>query len=117
MNIIIRIAEHAHKIFIDENVVNGLIVGGPGPTKENFLKEEYLDYRLQKNVISYNRLFLLWSEGIRELLEKVNEQDIITEYRLLEEKKLVKRFMSQVHSVGDSVYMVLLMLLAFLKMG
>jgi peptide chain release factor subunit 1 len=38
-------------------------------------------------------------------LDKVNEQGIISEYRLLEEKKLVKKFMSQVYSdEGLAVY-------------
>ena len=100
-----RIAEHAQKIFIDEHKISGLIIGGPGPTKENFLKEEYLDYRLQNNVLATIDISYSGSEGIRELLEKVNEQGIISEYRLLEEKKLVKKFMSQVYSdEGLSVY-------------
>ena len=100
-----RIAEHAQKIFIDENKINGLIVGGPGPTKENFLKEEYLDYRLQNNVLATIDSSYSGSEGIRELLEKVNEQGIVSEYRLLEEKKLVKKFMSLVYSdEGLAVY-------------
>ena len=93
-----RIADHAHKIFIDENVVDGVIIGGPGPTKENFLKEEYLDYRLQKNVIATIDCSYSGAEGIREILDKVNEQGILTEYRLMEEKKLIKRFMGEVHS-------------------
>ena len=100
-----RIAEHAQKIFIDENKISGLIVGGPGPTKENFLKEEYLDYRLQNNVLATLDSSYSGSEGVREILEKVNEQGIISEYRLLEEKKLVKKFMSQVYSdEGLAVY-------------
>ena len=100
-----RIADHAQKIFIDEYKVNGLIVGGPGPTKENFLKEEYLDYRLQNNVLATIDNSYSGSEGVRELLEKVNEQGIISDYRLLEEKKLVKKFMSQVYSDhGLAVY-------------
>ena len=100
-----RIAEHAQKIFIDENKIAGLIVGGPGPTKENFLKEEYLDYRLQNNVLATLDSSYSGSEGVREILEKVNEQGIISDYRLLEEKKLVKKFMSQVYSdEGLAVY-------------
>ena len=100
-----RIAGHAQKIFIDEHKISGLIIGGPGPTKENFLKEEYLDYRLQKNVLATIDSSYSGSEGIRELLEKINEQGIISEYRLLEEKKLVKKFMGQVYSYeGLSVY-------------
>jgi peptide chain release factor subunit 1 len=100
-----RIAEHAQKIFIDEYKVAGLIVGGPGPTKENFLKEEYLDYRLQNNVLAAIDSSYSGSEGVRELLEKVNEQGIIADYRLLQEKKLVKKFMGQVYSEhGLAVY-------------
>jgi len=100
-----RIANHAQKIFIDEYKINGLILGGPGPTKENFLKEEYLDYRLQNNVVATIDSSYSGSEGVRELLEKVNEQGIITEFRLLEEKKLVKKFMSQAYSdEGLAVY-------------
>jgi peptide chain release factor subunit 1 len=100
-----RIAEHAQKIFIDENKIAGLIVGGPGPTKENFLKEEYLDYRLQNNVLATLDSSYSGSEGVREILEKVNEQGIISDYRLLEEKKLVKKFMSQAYSdEGLAVY-------------
>ena len=100
-----RIAEHAQKIFIDEHNIAGLIVGGPGPTKENFLKEEYLDYRLQNNVLATIDSSYSGSEGVREILEKVNEQGIVSEYRLLEEKKLIKKFMSQVYSdAGLAVY-------------
>jgi peptide chain release factor subunit 1 len=100
-----RIADHAQKIFIDEYKINGLILGGPGPTKENFLKEEYLDYRLQNNVVATIDSSYSGREGVREILEKVNEQGIITEYRLLEEKKLIKKFMSQVYSnEGLAVY-------------
>src|SRR5574339_1256866 len=100
-----RVADYSQKIFIDEDPVKGIIVGGPGPTKENFLKEEYLDYRLQNNVLATIDSSYSGSEGVRELLEKVNEQGIISEYRLLEEKKLVKKFMSQVYSDhGLAVY-------------
>ena len=83
-----RVAEHAHTVFIDQFNVKGLIVAGPGPTKENFLKEEYLDYRLQKNVIITMDTSYSGSEGVREIRDKVNEQGVMTEHRLMEEKKL-----------------------------
>ena len=34
-----RVSEHVTRIFINDHHVDGIIVGGPGPTKENFLKE------------------------------------------------------------------------------
>ena len=78
--------------------MKGLIVAGPGPTKENFLKEEYLDYRLQKNVIITMDTSYSGSEGVREIIDKVNEQGVMTEYRLMEEKKIIKKFMGEVFS-------------------
>ena len=93
-----RVAEHAQKIFIDQFNVKGLIVGGPGPTKENFLKEEYLDYRLNRNIIVTMDTSYSGNEGVREIIDKVHEQGVLTEYRLMEEKRIVKKFMAEVLS-------------------
>ena len=93
-----RVADYAKKIFIDQYTIKGLIVGGPGPTKENFLKEEYLDYRLQDSIISTLDTSYSGDEGVREIINKAQSEGVLTEYRVVEEKKLVKKFMSEVHS-------------------
>lgn len=93
-----RVADYGQKIFIDEYNVKGIIIGGPGPTKDGFLKEEYLDYRLQNNVISVLDASYSGSEGVREIIDKVNEQGIMADYRLMEEKKIIKNFMSEVYT-------------------
>ena len=93
-----RVADYAQKIFIDQFNTKGLIVGGPGPTKDTFIREEYLDYRLQNSIISIVDTSYTGEEGVREIIDKVNEQGIMSEYRLMEEKKMVKKFMGEVHS-------------------
>jgi peptide chain release factor subunit 1 len=93
-----RVADYGKKIFIDEYNIKGLIIGGPGPTKDGFLKEEYLDYRLQNNVIAVLDSSYSGSEGVREIIDKVNEQGIMADYRLMEEKKIIKNFMSEVYT-------------------
>ena len=93
-----RVADYAQKIFIDEYPVKGVVIGGPGPTKDTFIREEYLDYRLQNNIISILDTSYTGDEGIREIIDKVNEQGIMSEFRSMEEKKLVKKFMSEVYS-------------------
>lgn len=93
-----RVADYGKKIFIDEYNVKGIIIGGPGPTKDGFLKEEYLDYRLQNNVIAVLDSSYSGSEGVREIIDKVNEQGIMADYRLMEEKKIIKNFMSEVYT-------------------
>jgi peptide chain release factor subunit 1 len=93
-----RIANYAQKIFIDQYTVKGLIVGGPGPTKETFVREEYLDYRLQNNIIATLDTSYSGDEGVREIIDKVNDQGIMSEFRSMEEKKIVKKFMGEVFS-------------------
>ena len=93
-----RVADHAKQVFIDQFNIRGLIVGGPGPTKENFLKEEYLDYRLQKSVIATLDTSYSGEEGVREILDKAQQDGILQEYRLMQEKQIMKKFMAEVHS-------------------
>ncbi|HEX2014742.1 MAG TPA: Vms1/Ankzf1 family peptidyl-tRNA hydrolase, partial [Nitrososphaera sp.] len=93
-----RVAAHAKQVFIEEYNVKGIIVGGPGPTKENFLKEEYLDYRLQKAVIAILDTSYSGDEGVREILDKARRENVLQEYRLMEEKQVMEKFMSEVHT-------------------
>lgn len=93
-----RVAEHAKQVFIDDYDVKGVIVGGPGPTKENFLREEYLDYRLQKSILATLDTSYSGEEGVRELIEKAQNEGILQEFRVMEEKQLVKKFMKEVHA-------------------
>ena len=93
-----RVADHVKQVFIDQYNVKGSIVGGPGPTKENFLKEEYLDYRLQNSIISTLDTSYSGEEGVRELIEKAQKEGILQEFRVMEEKLLIRKFMTEVHS-------------------
>ena len=69
------------ELSVDQYTVKGLILGGPGPTKETFLREEYLDYRLQNNVIATLDTSYSGDEGVREIIDKVNDQGIMAEFR------------------------------------
>jgi len=98
-----RIADHAKKIFLDDYAVQGVIIGGPGPTKSNFMKEEYLDYRLQNNVLAVLDTGYSGEEGVRETLER--SADILQGVRLMEEKRLVQNFLREVNkSQGLAIY-------------
>jgi len=93
-----RVSEHATRVFIDSNKVTALIVGGPGPTKDEFLKSGYLHYELQKKVVAVLDLGYSGREGVRELVEKAG--DILKDVRLVEEKRLVQKFLYEVNRQG-----------------
>ena len=98
-----RVGEHATRVFIDSNKVTGLLVGGPGPTKDEFLKGGYLHYELQKKVIAVLDLGYSGREGVRELVDK--GADVLKDVRLVEEKRLVQRFLAEVNrQAGLAVY-------------
>ena len=93
-----RVGEHATHVFLESNKVTGLIVGGPGPTKDQFLKEGYLHYELQKKVAAVLDLGYAGREGVRELVEKAG--DVLKDVRLIEEKRLVQKFLFEVNKQG-----------------
>jgi peptide chain release factor subunit 1 len=93
-----RVAEHATRVFIDNAKVTGMIVGGPGPTKEEFLKGGFLHYELQKKVVAVMDLGYSGREGVRELVEKAS--DVLKDVRLVEERKLVQKFLAEVNKQG-----------------
>ena len=93
-----RVGEHATRVFLESNKVTGLIVGGPGPTKDEFLKEGYLHYELQKKVVAVLDLGYSGREGVRELVEKAG--DVLKDVRLVEEKRFVQKFLFEVNKQG-----------------
>jgi peptide chain release factor subunit 1 len=100
-----RVARHINKALLEDHKVQGLIVGGPGGTKDDFLKGEYLDYRLRKMILAVLDTSYAGREGLRELVDKAS--DILQDVRLIEEKKLVTRFLKEVNSAdGLAVYSV-----------
>lgn len=88
-----RVADHAKSIFIDQYTIKSLIISGPGMTKEDFYKADYLDYRLKQMVIGLVDTGYAGEEGIRETLER--GEGLIENLRLVKEKRLIERFMME----------------------
>jgi len=68
-----RVADHATKTFLEDHKVTALIVGGPGPTKEDFSKGDYLHYELKNVLLSIVDTQSASREGVREVLDKSSE--------------------------------------------
>ena len=91
-----RIAQTTREYFIDIYPVKGLIISGPGPTKEDFINGNYLEYRLQNNIISTIDSSYSGAEGIREAFAK--SSDILGNFRMVEEKKLVEDLFREINT-------------------
>jgi peptide chain release factor 1 len=98
-----RLADHAKKTFIDQHPIKGLIVSGPGPTKDEFVKDGYLDYRLQNAIVGTLDTGYAGREGVRETVMK--SDTLLQSVRFMEEKKLIDSFFREVNSdSGLAIY-------------
>ena len=91
-----RVAEITKEYFIDIYPIKGLIISGPGPTKEEFINNNYLEYRLQDMILATIDASYSGSEGIREAFAKSGE--ILSDYRMVEEKKIVEELFKHINT-------------------
>ena len=91
-----RIAQITREYFIDIYPIKGLIISGPGPTKEEFVNDNYLEYRLQDMVISTIDASYSGAEGVREAFDK--SSDILSNFRLVEEKQIVEKLFREINN-------------------
>ena len=91
-----RVAETTREYFIDIYPIKGLVISGPGPTKEDFINGNYLEYRLQNMIVNTIDSSYSGAEGIREAFGK--SADILSDFRMVEEKKLVESLFREINS-------------------
>ena len=98
-----RVGNHANKIFLEIQGLKGIILGGPGPTKQDFESGEYLHYTLKKKILSIVDTAYTGEGGIEEVVEK--SADILREVRYAEEKRLIQSFLYELgHDTGLVTY-------------
>jgi peptide chain release factor subunit 1 len=74
--------------------LRGIFIGGPGPSKEKFVRDESLDYRLREKILDVVNLGYGGTEGIRALIEKV--KDKMEDVKYIQEKQVMQRFMKEI---------------------
>jgi peptide chain release factor subunit 1 len=98
-----RVGQHANKIFLSIDTLKGIILAGPGPTKYDFDKGEYLNYVLKNKIIDTIDTGYVEEQGVKEVVEKTPE--IMRRVRYIEEKKIMQQFLYEVgHETGMVTY-------------
>ncbi|HMK47741.1 MAG TPA: peptide chain release factor aRF-1 [Methanocella sp.] len=90
-----RIGDAANDIFlnIDRNDFQGVLIGGPTPTKEEFEKGEYLHHELQQKILGLYDIAYTDESGLNELMDSAG--DTLSGLEVIKEKKLMERFMRE----------------------
>ncbi|MEE8199119.1 MAG: peptide chain release factor aRF-1 [Thermoplasmata archaeon] len=90
----VKVGDLMTSAFLEIPELKGILLGGPGYTKEDFLKGDYLHHELKKIVLETFDIGYADESGLREMVEKAKET--LAEIDLMREKRLVQGFMEQV---------------------
>ena len=89
-----RISDTVNELFLSMEDLRGIFIGGPGQSKEKFVNDESLDYRLRDKILDIVDLGYGGTEGIRALIEKI--KDKIDDVKYIREKQVMQRFMKEI---------------------
>ncbi|NLD66381.1 MAG: peptide chain release factor aRF-1, partial [Crenarchaeota archaeon] len=98
-----RVARHVDEVLLPIDNLKGIILGGPGPTKYDFQKGEYINYQLSKKILAVIDTAYVEEQGVKEIVEKAPE--IMKKVRYIEEKEIMQKFLYEVgHDSGLITY-------------
>ena len=86
-----RIAQHMKEEFLENQTeIQGIIVGGPGHTKYDFVDGGYITDQLKRKIIGIKDLSYTGEFGLQELLAK--SEDILASEEVVKEKLIMQKF-------------------------
>ena len=93
-----RIGNAANEVFlaVDPKDFEGIFIGGPSPTKEEFESGGYLHHEMQKKVLGIFDVAYTDESGLYELFDKLG--DALSNVEVVQEKKFMERFLKELVS-------------------
>lgn len=85
-----RISEHAKELFFGRPRLNGLLIGGPGPGKEDWLKEGNLMTALRNKILAVKDLGYADEQGLELIVEA--SKDVLAKEAITKEKAILNKF-------------------------
>ncbi len=95
-----RIADEMKTIFFEMTKLKGILIGGPIPTKDEFIDGEYLATKLREKFIGKIDIGDSDESGLKELV--IKSQDILAGQEIIHEKKVLERFFE---TLGEKPYL------------
>ena len=93
-----HVGEHMDRYFV--NTVKGVIIGGPGPAKEDFVKMSPFNYQIK--VLGVVDTGYTDEYGVREVMSKAT--DILSQQAAIKERVVIERFIKEVVAGGLATY-------------
>jgi peptide chain release factor subunit 1 len=97
----VKCGEKVSEIFISEEDIKGIFVGGPGPTKKYFIEENYLHYSIQDKIVEIFDTGYTDEFGLRELVSKASET--MMDLEIAKQKTAMKQFLKEITKTEKSL--------------
>ena len=85
-----RVAEHMKEYFWGNKKLKGFLIGGPIPTKDEFLEQGQLVTALKEKVIAVKDIGGTGMHGLQELVERC--QDVLSEQEITKQRQILDEF-------------------------
>jgi len=95
-----KVGEVASDFLLQENV-QGLLIGGPGATKDYFAEKDFLDYRLKEKIVDTFDTGYTNEFGLTELMQ--NAEEALKDLDIMKEKELMMRFLREITKPAKSL--------------
>jgi peptide chain release factor subunit 1 len=94
-----EVAEMANDLFVPErHDLDGILVGGPSPTKDEFLDGDYLHHELGDLVVGKFDVAYTDESGLYDLVDAA--QDVLADQEVMKDKAQMEEFFENLHT-GD----------------
>jgi len=89
-----RVGDMMTDVFLHTENLKGIIVGGPGPTKEDFLKGNYLHHDIRDKILTTVDTGYTGHEGVKELVNR--SRSFLEKVRYMQERQAVQEFLKHI---------------------
>ncbi|MHC3438123.1 peptide chain release factor aRF-1 [Natrialbaceae archaeon A-gly3] len=98
-----EVAGMANDLFVPKrHDLEGILVGGPSPTKDEFLDGDYLHHEIQDQVIGKFDVSYTDESGLRELVD--NAEDALADAEVIKDKQQMEEFFKELHAGNLATY-------------
>jgi peptide chain release factor subunit 1 len=88
-----KVGEVASSKFREYKDLQGVIIAGPGPIKEQFAEGGFLNHEIKKKVLGIVNSSYTGEYGLREAVER--GEDLISEASIIKERRVLERFFDE----------------------
>lgn len=85
-----KVGDYMKDQFLGRSEIKGILVGGPGPTKYEFVEGDFITNEVKKKILTIKDLGYTEEFGLQELVDKC--EDVLASEEVAEEKKVMQKF-------------------------